>query len=530
MDLELRQLLHIARRRWWILVLAMLVAGGSAYVNSSRQTPIYSATATMIVSQGVSNQGTADYSTLLASQQIATTYQQLIDTQPVRDRVAAALGREDLGTAELSTSLITDSLLIQVTVEDEDPDLAAQMANTFVTEFQGYIADQTSSRSEATRSGIDSQIKQLQDRQREIDQRIKDIQGQSDANSNENQRQINELQNERDLNTQTIADLQTSALNAEMQTNAATAQIQMADPAQVPTSPISPRVMRTAMLGVLVGLLLGIGVVALLEYLDNTIKPESDIQAVAGAPILASISDLNRLGAGSRQVYTVSQPRSSAAEAMRLLRANLEFTSATDPIGVLTVTSSTAGEGKSTTVANLGVVLAQAGKSVLIVDTDLRKPVQHTIFGVANDRGLTTWLTHPDDLESSAIYRVALPGLSLLPSGPIPPNPADLVSSERFIAFLKEARAKFDIVILDSPPLLQASDALIIGSKSDGITLVCRSNQTRVDAFRHAAHSIRQANIRLVGVVLNRTRGTAGYYGEYYGGYSSAPATAESRA
>ena len=224
-------------------------------------------------------------------------------------------------------------------------------------------------------------------------------------------------------------------------------------------------------------------------------------------------------------MYTMAQPQSSASEALRLLRTNLEFASASDEIHALTVTSPGPEEGKSTIVANIGVVLAQSGKSAVIIDADLRKPTQHKIFGVPNERGLTTLLTHPEVGWQSAASKLALPGLLLIPSGPIPPNPSDLVSSTRFAQLIERIKSEVDLVIIDSPPILAASDSLAIATHTDGVILVCRSNKTRTDALRHAAHSVHQGGIRLVGVVLNRQKGQVGasYYGEYYGSTVSNP-------
>jgi polysaccharide biosynthesis transport protein len=277
------------------------------------------------------------------------------------------------------------------------------------------------------------------------------------------------------------------------------------------------------MLGLFVGALLGAGVVALLEFLDNTVKPEMDVQGLTGAPLLATVSNLTKLEPGGRQVYTMSQPQSSAAESLRLLRTNLEFASASEPIHALTVSSPSPGEGKSTTAANLGVVMAQSGLTTVVIDADLRKPTQHRIFGVDNQAGLTTLLTHPEQAWGEVAKKVALPGLLLVPSGPIPPNPSDLLSSDRFARLVERIKSEADLVIIDSPPVLSASDALAISRHTDGAILVVHSGKTRSDALRHASHSIHQGGIRLIGVVLNRQKGQHGasYYGEYYGAATS---------
>jgi capsular exopolysaccharide synthesis family protein len=164
--------------------------------------------------------------------------------------------------------------------------------------------------------------------------------------------------------------------------------------------------------------------------------------------------------------------------------------------------------------------MAQSGLTCAVIDADLRKPTMHRIFGVDNTSGLTTLLTHPDQSWEEVAKKVALPGLFLIPSGPIPPNPSDLLSSVRFERLIDQIKDDVDLVIVDSPPTLSASDALSISRHTDGMILVCHSNKTRIDTLRHAAESIHQGGIRLIGVVLNRQKGqvAGSYYGEYYGG------------
>lgn len=208
---------------------------------------------------------------------------------------------------------------------------------------------------------------------------------------------------------------------------------------------------------------------------------------------------------------------------MRLLRTNLDFASASSDVSKLVVSSSNPGEGKSTIVANMGVTIAQGGKKVVVIDADLRRPTQHRIFGVPGDEGLTTLLTHPERDWNDVARRVAVPNLSLITAGPLPPNPFDLVSSQRFIRLLETIGKEVDLIIIDSPPILAASDSLAIAAHTDGMVMVCFSNKTRLDAVHHSAQAVKQGGIRLIGVVLNRTKNQKGasYYGDYY--YSAAP-------
>lgn len=468
MDLDLRQLMHIARRRWWIVVLLMIVAGASAYVSASRQEDQYAANAKILVISGKPDSG-SDYSALQTSRSLAETYRQLIETGPVMDRVIALLDLPYTSPQlreKVSTSVVVDTQIVQVSVTDHDPDMAASLANAISSEFRSYITEQ-------------------------VDPRIG-------------------------------------------------AQVEIADPALVPTAPFAPQPMRSLLLGTFVGALLGAGVVALLEFLDNTVKPDVNIQGIASAPVLASVAEVSRLAPGGSQVYTMAQPRTSASEAMRLLRTNLQFASASGKIDSLAITSSAPGEGKSTITANLGVVLAQSGLIVAIVDGDLRNPTQHKIFGVENSLGMTSLLTNPEAGWEAMAHKVALPGLFLVPSGPIPPNPPDLLSSETFEQIIDRIKADVDIVLIDTPPILHASDPLIVSRITDGVMLVCRSHKTRIEAFRQAVQSIHQGKLRIVGIVLNRVprrnTETYYYYGEYYGPTvsaatsSAAPSTHSSEA
>lgn len=497
----------------------MVVAGASAYVSASRETPLYSATATMMLNPGTSSAASyTDYNAIITAERLTESYQQLVTAQPMRERVQNALGDSPLSTG-YSASAADQSQVISVTATGTDPNQVALVANTVVSEFQGYIADQTAERVAGARERIDAQIVALEERRTQIDDEISQLESSQSANSETTQRDIDDLRTERSNITTSLLDLQQQALTLEGQVTASGIQIQKLNDAQVPGAPFSPQPTRSLMLGLFVGALLGAGVVALLEFLDNTVKPEVDVQGLTGAPLLATVSQISKLEPGGRQVYTMSQPQSAAAESMRLLRTNLEFASASDPIQAMTISSSGPGEGKSTTAANLGVVMAQSGLATVVIDGDLRKPTQNRIFGVDNAAGLTTLLTHPDQAWQDVAKKVALPGLFLIPSGPIPPNPSDLLASDRFARLIERIKTEADLVIIDSPPVLSASDALAISRHTDGVVLVTFSGKTRTDALRHAAHSIHQGGIRLIGVVLNRQKGQHGasYYGEYYG-------------
>ena len=185
------------------------------------------------------------------------------------------------------------------------------------------------------------------------------------------------------------------------------------------------------------GLMVAAGGVVLIEYLDNTVKADSPFEELAGAPVLSAVSPIPKIQPGHDQLFVLNRPRSNDAEAIRLLRTNIEFAAATKEIATLVVTSPGPGEGKSTITANLALAMAQTGLSTVVVDADLRRPSQHKIFQVPNERGLTTLLTHPNQPWAWAAVEVMPGKLFVLPSGPLPPNPADLLSSDRLRELLR---------------------------------------------------------------------------------------------
>lgn len=208
-------------------------------------------------------------------------------------------------------------------------------------------------------------------------------------------------------------------------------------------------------------------------------------------------------------------PKSGAAEAYRVVRTNLGFAAPDNPARVIMVTSAAPEEGKTTTVCNLGIVLAQAGHSVCLVDCDLRRPRLHRVFGYENGAGLTNFLSQKKQLDET-IVETEIDRLSLLPSGPIPPNPAEMLGSKRTAELWPLLAARFDYALVDSPPVLAVTDASILAGQVDGVILVTKSAKSRVDLVREAKAQLTKAGARFLGVVLNETRLSSKDYGYYY--------------
>jgi len=217
-----------------------------------------------------------------------------------------------------------------------------------------------------------------------------------------------------------------------------------------------------------------------------------------------------------------TEPRSAASEAYRTLRTNIQFAGLDRPCRSILVTSATAGEGKTTTAANLGIVVAQAGSRVCVVDSDLRRPSLHRLFGLDNARGLTTALLEDLPFVEVARPTASLPNLAILTSGPLPPNPAELVGSKRMRELVEGASSNFDLVICDSPPILAVSDPVALAAQCDGVILAVRVATVAHDVVRRAAEQIDAVKGKILGVLLNDVNLTRhGYHHSYYHYYES---------
>jgi tyrosine-protein kinase Etk/Wzc len=293
------------------------------------------------------------------------------------------------------------------------------------------------------------------------------------------------------------------------------------------------------LLSIVLGLMVGGSGALLLEFMNTSIRRREEIENVLQIPGLAVIPQIaasggngasrlrlpgargngkaltRSVGGGSEGLVAASQMHSSGAEAYRTLRTNLIFSQAVQTLKTIVVTSASPGEGKTTTAANLAVTFAQQGMQVLLVDCDLRRARLHKMFGIPREPGLTEVMLDQGDAAEVA-HKTAVDGLSVLSSGTLPPNPSELLGGARMERVLEELRERFDVIILDSPPLLAASDAAVLGTKTDGVLLVVRAGQTERGAAQQAVQQLANVGARVVGAVLNDPDAKVPQYGGYY--------------
>jgi len=341
-------------------------------------------------------------------------------------------------------------------------------------------------------------------------------------NMNERFVQYTILNRDKEMNRTVYDALSSSIKKTNVTAQAMDIRIWAIKKADLPLAPSKPNKKKELMLGLAIGLSAGIALVFFLDYLDNTVSAGKELEKRYGLNVLGAVEDLPKKNKNI-ETFIHENPLSAFAESYRLIRSSLLLSTPDRPPRTLLITSMMQQEGKSTTTKNLAYILAQNDKKVLIVDCDMRRPRQHSMFKVDNSYGLSNYLSgNTDEQQPSLIKQLPDSGISMLPSGPIPPNPAELLGSKRMKTLLKKSIERFDFVLLDSPPVQQVTDGLMLAGLVDGTVTVLRSGNTTFDMLDSGIKKLRESQAHLLGFVLNRvTKKHAGdgYYG-YYSYYS----------
>ena len=514
--MELRQYGQLARKWLWLVILCAVVAGGMAYIVSKKSTPIYQASTKLLVNQAsTASQLSPGYTDILSSQQLARTYANLLADGPVVEGMAQRLGLPtDQGSIsrlqrDISVAPIRDTQLLEVKVEGPDPTLIALIANTLPAVFIDRNQQMQLGRVSGLKTSLEKELASVQD----------DIaRAQSGLSSNPDEALRQRLETSLAQYRTTLSSLANNYNQIRIAEAQATNNVVIAKPAVVPLGPVRPRTMTNVLLAMIVGGMLAVGAAFLVEYLDDTVKSPDDVTRVTGLSTLGAIARLKDAAGTQRQLIAWVQTKAPETEAYRTLRTNIQFSSVDKPVRTLLVTSSGPGEGKSTTAANLAVVMAQTGQKVILVDTDLRRPVVHKTFGVPNNVGITTALLAGQDVDLAAyVQPTEIENLTVLTSGPIPPNPSELLGSHRMAHVIEQLSQVADLVIFDTPPVLLVTDASVLGRQVDGVLLVADAGGTREQALVQTVGELRKTGVNILGIALNRLDSRSrGYYYYYY--------------
>lgn len=483
---------------WWpLLVGSIALAAAGAFVVSTLQPKVYQAESTLIVGQSLS--GTSpDYTALLVSQRLSTTYATVATTRPLLENVIKQFGLtetpEDLAK-RVSAEAPLDSTLLTIRAQDGDPIRAAALANALATQLIA-ASPAVQGREAELQASIDADLKATQKQLVTIQAEVERL----TALASPSPAQLASLDT---LQARVVSLRSTYATMLGFANSNSSNLLSVVQPAAPPDAPISPRPLLNTMLAAIVGLLVAAAIVAVGHTMNDTVRDPKDIDDAVDLPTLGTIVHDGFARSGRHGLTALTQPRSPTTEAYRSLRTNLEFASLETPLRTLLVTSSGPEDGKTDTAANLAIVFAQAGWRVLLIDADLRKPSVHTLFGVSNQRGLTTLLADDTQRPDGVIRRSEQERLRIMTSGPVPTNPAEVVGSPRMRAIVAHLAAQYDLVIVDSPPLQMVADPAILSSYLDATLLVVGLGRSRRGAVGRGVEALDRAHARVLGVVLN---------------------------
>jgi len=422
---QLKEYLHIIWKRLWIIILIIILAtAASGLVSYFALLPEYKTYTTLMLSKPRSGIEAIQYDDILLNQKLVATYGEIVKSRLVSNEVINNLNLKftpEQLEKKVKVTLVTDTEIIKIVVTDNDPELAAKIANEIAQVFKKNVVE------------------------------------------------IMKIEN-----------------------------VQIIDEAEVPTTPVTPRPMLNMSIAGALGMILGTLLVFLIEYLDNAIKTASDIGKYLGFSVIGMIPKSK-----NKDLIIYNNLKSPESEAYRTLRTNIQFSSVDRHIKTMVITSSGPGEGKSTIISNLAISMALTEKKVLLIDSDLRKPRIHCIFNTDNSCGLTTVLAEAMDYKDCIVH-TDIKGLDILTSGPIPPNPVELLGSNKMKKFLETIAEEYDIVLLDTPPVGVLTDGAVVSTKCDGVILVCAIGQTKIKDAVHSKEHLQKVNANILGAVMNK--------------------------
>lgn len=508
--LDLRDYLAVLRRRRWTVVQTVVIVVAIAMLVTVFQSPQYASTVRVVIQPNTGSQDAV--AELVLGPRELETQKELVVSRPVAERVVAALELDDEPDdllPRVDVSLLRDTQILEIRATAGEAAESAALAQAFADAYLEFRRDQALEEVLRAQQALEQRERGTRERLDEVELELLTASGAEQT----------ALQLEQDRLASELATLaaQRTALSGNQVFASAGGQV--IQPADVPKSPVSPKPIRTGILALVLGLMLGVGLAFLRDYLDDAIRSEDQALRAAGKPVLGYVPRWK--AEGESRLVSLIEPSSPVAEAYRTLRTNVRFLTAGRTFRSVLVTSALPGEGKTTTAANLAVAMARSGTRVLLVGADLRRPTLHKAFGTATKPGLSEVLIGDAELVE-AIVDVGVPNLRVIPGGSVPPNPAELLGSAAMAAVMEQLEQIADVVVYDGPPVLAVADALEIGPRTGAVLMVVDVGSSGRHAVRQAADRLEGVGAPFPGVVLNNLDPQDGYYGyAYYHDYDS---------
>ena len=523
--MELRDYIRILRTRKWIIIEVAVIVALSAYVFAYMQPKFYQGRAKIALTSADSSTAALMGMALYNNQpeRSLSTQIELMRMRPLGEAVVRKLNLQmspDALLGQVAIAPVADTDILLITVTDTSASRAADIANA-VAEI--YVQTSRDTKRESLKAAGDELQRRLDETRAELLTLARQVKASRKTDKNGNLIRDDFLETQLGMATglyTTLADrLETIRVSEQLEAGPA----RVVSTAVVSPAPISRNPRRNALTGLVIGLVLGLGVAFLLEYLDNTIKTTDEAEKYYEAPVLGHIP-AETSTKGERRLTIVDSPGSPAAEAYRVLRNSLDFINFEQDIKTMLIASSAPAEGKSTVAANLAMALAQTGLKVVLVNCDFRRPVTDQFFAVSNTIGLSDVLMGHNSLKA-ALQRPGDQELLVLTSGKMPPNPSELLGSEKMSDLVKSLGDWADWVIVDSPPLLAVSDASAFARWADGVLMVSRAGVSTRQSAKNGREMLDRVGARVLGIVIWGIEGGPGsggygyYHDSYYGAY-----------
>lgn len=512
MTIDLKRYLFLFWQWAWLIVIIAVLAGLAAFFLSQRITPTYQASATGLIEvpSGTMGESTA----LFTSERLGLTYSQIMTNTSVMEETISRLGI-DMHPRQLagmiSVQQVQNTQLLRVSVVSMDPFAAAAIANTVVEVFSDEIQGQQARRYELSKTSLEG-------RMADVEFQIEEFRGQLQAAPT--QEEVARLE----AKIAQYEGIYFSLLNSFEQIRTTEAQsmitVTLVEPAAVPNAPFRPRVFNNVALAGLTGLLLSAGGVFAIDALDDTLKSPDDIREKLDLPVLGIINEFSQDEGNGLGLITIKKPRSPISETFRILRTNVQFASIDKDLNSVLVTSAEPTEGKTTIASNLAAVFAQSGRKTMLIDADLRRPNLHKKFDLNNSRGLTSiFYQRMNNIidNDDSILKSPIENLQVLTTGKLPPNPSEILASTRMRQLIERIKKEMDMVILDTPPVLAVTDAVVLSPLVDGVLIVVASGKTSVTAVRNMVEQLERSKAKILGVVLKFMDGGGRRYARRYG-------------
>jgi tyrosine-protein kinase len=517
--LELRDYLNvIKRRKWWLLITIIVITSAALIFSYFFQTPVYQASSWVVIKEKPLESSVLDQTISQLSSQperSVETNVELLKTKEMAKKVIDSLQLDTSSGAlleKMSVKPISNTNIIEIKARDRYPEVARDIANQYAIVYQDWRRSENVKDISKARSEVWEVLQKTKDEAIDLSRQI---QGNfTAANIPE------EVKVEQQIAYNYYVELQRIYRQLSISEDLMSGGLEVVSDSDAPSSPVVPRPLRNGLLAFFLSVMLGLGLAFLVDYLDDTIEGRDEAQRLFNAPVLGEIPRQRELEDDQRRstLVMVSDPKSPISEAFRALRTNIQYINYERQLKTLMITSCGPAEGKSFVTANLAVALAEAGHEIMIIGADMRRPAIKDFFHISNEEGLSSLLIGRKSFEE-CLKSGGKPNLSILPSGPLPPNPSELIGSRRMNEVLAKSKTMADIILLDTPPVLAVSESAVLAPRCDGVIIVVNIDVAKKDEVRKTHDLLMQVKSNVVGLIINYVEGTKSYgYYYYYSG------------